>query len=641
MTDQHRYMPPIIGALVVAILPHLTRLPFWVIAWCAVMWGYMLLSLHSGWYRPGKWLSGTLTITGLTGVFLTYNSYRFGPDAFLGLLAVMAAIKPFETRSHRDRMIVVFLAYFIVITGLFQSETLLMTVYMVISVFITTATLVRINRISGNYRADLKQAGRIVGQAIPLMVVLFLVFPRIEGSFFNLSRLNMAHTGFSDVLRPGSVTRLAENTAVAFRATFDDPIPAKNMLYWRGIVFDRFDGRQWHAAEGVPLLWHHPEGEASVSYSINLEPHNRHWLFALDLPRTSPRWANLRADYTLRAYRPVRRAVNYRMTSVTDYRARSPRETIDKYRLLPPQGNPLARELAVRVAGNAQSVEEKVDRLMAFFRNRDFTYTLQPPPLGDNPIDTFVTRTRSGYCEHYASAFAYMMRALDVPARVVGGYLGGEINPYGNYLVVRQSNAHAWVEVWEKNLGWKRVDPTTAVAPERVSGDTGDNQARDTAINSLDSMIRIVQLRWDAVSTAWQKWFTGYSFEQQQALLKRLGLAVGTWAGTLKLLAAALILVILFTAGFAVYFFITTETRRNDAVARGYRKFLRKLSRRGIEKRPAQGPADFAREVCRKRPDLAETVDEITRLYIRLRFEKMKQGNALSRFRKAVGNFRP
>ena len=640
MTDQSRYMPPIIGALVVAILPHLARLPVWVIAWCAVMWGYLLWSLRSDRYRPGKWLSRVMTVIALAGVFLTYNGYRFGPDAFLGLLAVMAAIKPFEIRSHRDRMIVVFLAYFIVITGLFQSETLLMTAYMVISVFITTAALIRINRISGSFRADLRQAGLIVGQAIPLMAVLFLVFPRIEGSFFGLSRLNVAHTGFSDVLRPGSVTRLAENKTVAFRATFDGPVPMKSELYWRGIVFDRFDGRQWHAAEGIPLLLKGPEGSSRISYSINLEPHNRRWLFALDLPLTSPRGVSLRSDYTLKAYRPLRRAVNYRMVSMTDYRATSHGAGMEKYRLLPQQGNPLARELARRIAGNARSVQEKIDRVMAFFSTENFTYTLQPPPLNDNPVDTFVTRTRSGYCEHYASAFAFMMRALDVPARVVGGYLGGEINPYGNYLVVRQSLAHAWVEVWEENRGWLRVDPTSAVAPERLSGGGDDDPDRDAAATALTSLIRRLQLRWDVINTTFQKWFTGYSFEEQQALLERLGIAGGTWSGALKLLSAALVMVLLFAAGFTVYYFIP-KTTRDDAVVRGYRKFLKKLARRGINKPPAQGPADFARLVSRKHPGLAGTVNEITRLYIRLRYEKMKPENTLARFRKAVRNFRP
>ena len=640
MTDQRRYMPPIIGALVVAILPHLGRLPLWVIAWCAVMWGYMILSLRSNLNRPGKWLSSALTATGLTGVFLTYNSYRFGPDAFLGLLAVMAAIKPFETRSHRDRMIVVFLAYFIVITGLFQFESLLMTVYMTISVFITTAALIRINRINGSYRADLKQAGLIVGQAIPLMAVLFLVFPRIEGSFFGLSRLNTARTGFSDILRPGTVTRLAEDTAVAFRVTFEGAMPRKNQLYWRGIVFDRFDGRQWHAAEGVPLLWKRPEGSDRVSYSISLEPHNRHWLFSLDLPVTSPRGANLRTDFTLKTFRSVRRVIQYRMASIIDYRAHNPREETDQYRRLPPAGNPLARSLAVRLAGKALSVQEKVDRVMAFFINGGFSYTLQPPLLGDDPIDDFVTRTRSGYCEHYASAFAFIMRVLDVPARLVGGYLGGENNPYGDYLLVRQSHAHVWVEVWDENRGWQRVDPTTAVAPDRISGGSGEDQALDASVKSLVSLIRRLQLRWDVVNTSWQKWFTGYSAEAQQALLERLGIAVRTWTGAVKLLATVLAMAVMLAAGLAAYAFLPAGTR-DDAVARGYRKFLKKLARRGIEKSPAQGPADFAREVCRERPDLSQTVSEITRLYIRLRFEKQKGEKTFRRFQKAVRAFQP
>ncbi len=639
MMENRRYIPPIIVALVVAILPHLGRLPFWIIAWCAFMWGFLLLSIRSGWPRPGKWLSRVLSVIGLIGVFLTYGQ-SFGPNAFMGLLAVMAAIKPFEIRTHRDRVIVIFLAYFIVITGLFLSESLIMTGYMLISVFVTTTALIRINQISGSFRNDLKLAGLIVGQAIPLMAVLFLVFPRIPGSFFGLSRLYTARTGFSDVLRPGSVARLVEDKAIAFRVTFDEPAPPAEKRYWRGIVFERFDGRQWYAAKGTPLLRDYPAGDDRVSYTVNLEPHNQRWLFALDLPLEAPRWTNLRADYTLRTVRPVRQKIRYRMTSLIDYRTRGTSRMIEPALQLPPDGNPLARDLARQLAGNAGSAVEKAERIMAYFKSRNFVYTLQPPPLGDHPVDDFFTRTRSGYCEHYASAFAFMMRALDVPARVVGGYLGGEINPYGNYLLIRQSHAHVWVEIWQEDLGWRRVDPTTAVMPDRISTGMASALSRETGKRPLAAFFNRLKLRWDAVSTAWEEWFTGYSHEEQQALLDRLGLAWQGWTRTARLLGLVLAIVTLFAVGYSIYFFLPGR-KTEDKITRGYRQFLKKMTRAGFHKQPAQAAGDFAREICLKRPDLAETVNEITRLYVRLRFQKEAEENTLSRFQKAIRVFTP
>jgi len=641
MNRHRRDLPPILGALGVAILPHLGRLPAWIIAWCAVMWGYQLLSLRYRSALPGKWGRRLLTLGGLAGLALTYGQ-GFGPAAYLGLLAVMAAIKPFEMDTHRDRVVVVFLAYFIVITGLFQSESLLMTLYMLLSVGVTTAALVRINDPAGVYTDHLKLAARLVAQALPLVAILFLLFPRISGSFFGLSRLHTATTGFSETLAPGSVSRLAENDAVAFRVSFaEDTIPARP-LYWRGVVFQHFDGRRWRISRQVPNLDAWTGGEAAVTYTISLEPHNRHWLFALELPAESPRWTRLRADFTLRTIRSVRRKYSYEMTSYRRYRTGDPRGLAAACRQLPETGNPAARRLARELAGEADTVAEKVQRVLAYLRDRNFVYTLRPPPLGSNPVDEFLTQTRQGYCEHYASAFAFLMRALDVPARVVGGYLGGETNPYGDYLLVRQNHAHVWVEVWQVERGWVRVDPTAAVAPERISGGGEGDAAAGSGDFSFGALARQLRLRWDAVSTAWEEWFTGYSHQEQRALLKRLGLnRPGGWR---ILVLAGLLVPLLVLAGallLLVYFLPRRPRRTTDPVGRWYRKFCGKLARIGLARKPATGPRDFAAQVAAQRPDLAATVHRITDLYVQLRYAPAPDPAALARFKKAVRSFRP
>lgn len=640
MTNENlRYIPPLIGALVIAILPHLERLPLWIIAWCAVMWGYRLLSLKYRWPLPGKWARLGLTLAGLAGLLVTFSD-SLGPIAYLSLLAVMAAIKPFETSSHRDRMIMVFLAYFIVITGLFQSESLMMILYMLLSVGFTTAVLVRINDNRRKFSAQLKLAGLLLAQALPLMAILFLLFPRLQGSVFGLSRLQTATTGFSDSLRPGSVSRLAENEAVAFRVTFaDDEVPSRP-LYWRGVVFQQYDGRGWQVAERVPELPEWTGGPDPVEYEVSIEPHNNRWLFALDLPAESPRWTKLRADYTLRTIRPVRNKHHYRMTSYTNYRADQPRGLVEPAGRLPDEGNPGARGLARQLAGEADSVEDKVQKVLDYFREEDFVYTLNPPPLGNNFMDDFLLESRQGYCEHYASALAFLMRVVGVPARVVGGYLGGEANPYSDYLIIRQSHAHAWVEIWQKEKGWIRVDPTAAVAPGRISGGRRGGPGGDGSGGFFLPLLSQLQLRWDAVSTAWEEWFTGYSQAEQQSLLERLGLARRGWSSLISLLGLLIGLLILVSA---IYLKIHFSTRRGraDPVRRSYLKFCGKLARRGLVKDPAVGPRDFAELVARQRPDLAGPVDRITGLYVRLRFQENPEPGTLAEFKKEVRAFHP
>ncbi|MEZ4567996.1 MAG: DUF3488 domain-containing protein, partial [Desulfobacterales bacterium] len=286
MTRTNTYQP-IITALVVAIFPHITRLPVWITLWCACMWGYLLFAVKYRWPRPGKNLRRFLTVAGFAGLMLTYQRH-LGQDAYIGLLAVMAALKPFEMETHRDRMITVFLAYFIVITSLFLSETLAITLYMFFSVTITTAVLIRINDPKGRFKQHLKLSGLMMVQAIPLMVALFFLFPRIQGSLFGFSLSNSARSGFSDILAPGGVASLVESDEVAFRAVFDGPIPPASALYWRGIVFQNFDGRRWRPDKEVAVSTPSMAEPGTIGYTVALEPHDQRWLFALEMPATVP-----------------------------------------------------------------------------------------------------------------------------------------------------------------------------------------------------------------------------------------------------------------------------------------------------------------------------------------------------------------
>lgn len=647
MTDKKKYIPPILIALIVAILPNMSRLPAWIILWCASMWGYIFFSLKYTWPWPGRAVRLALSFAGFLGLLATYR-VRLGPDAYLGLLAIMSALKPFEIFTHRDRMITIFLAYFMVIASLFQSDSLFITIYMFASVCITTAALVRINDPYGKFKANLRLSAIIMAQALPLMVLLFFLFPRIQGSLFGLSRAFVAESGFSDELSLSSVSTLAVNTDVAFRAEFNGAVPPPQRLYWRGIVFENFNGKKWDRSHNMVMLGRPPAGENSVNYTVILEPSGSRWLFALDLPGQIPPRAILDSNYTLHMPSQITQTLSYDMTSYSRYQESvSNRWMIQDDLKLPAYGNPRSLALAHQLTAGANSTAEKVQRVLSYFKNSGFVYSLKPPALGENLIDDFLFESKQGYCQHYAAVFAFLMRAADVPARIVGGYLGGEVNPFfKNYLIVRQSDAHVWVEVWEPENGWVRVDPTATVAPDRITGRLEGLLPGGLLLKYMGPFSKYIQAMgfgWDAVTTAWSAFFYGYSYYEQKALLEKFGIKWGSFIGSLLGLAAVM-LILFFTfaiaAGYSVFGF-KKAARQKDAVKKYYLKFCGKLARVGIAKPPNQGAIHFAQHIADYRPDLKQSVDDITALYVQLRYRPDTDDHALKQFIAVVRAFKP
>jgi protein-glutamine gamma-glutamyltransferase len=642
LKDSAIHVIPIIVALVVAIAPHTPGLPLWIILWCFFMWGYMLVQLKTGWPVPGPILRHILAFAGIIGLLATFR-IQIGADAFVGLMAVMAAIKPFEMATHRHQMIALLLTYFIIITSLFRSESLWIVLYMFFSVFVTTMALIRINHPKGRFRSSITLAGQIMGLAIPLMVMLFLFFPRLQQGLFSMETPATGKSGFSETLGPGSISRMALDQSVAFRAEFDGPLPQADSLYWRGIVFDRFNGTQWFPAKTPAFITPgRIDSTDPVIHTIILEPHNSRWLFALDRPISSPPGADLTAGHTLLSKRPVTRKQTYNVMSRIDPLEKSFENT--GTRLPDPvftghDNNPKARHLARSLAGNIPGVQAKTDRILAYFKEEKFTYTLTPPLGGADPMDAFLLETRQGYCEHYAGALAFMMNVVNVPARVVGGYLGGEFNPYGNHVTIRQSFAHAWVEVFIPDKGWIRVDPTLAVAPERLEQNPDGSFSYSTGAARNISVMKKLTFMLEAVNLKWESWFIGYSFSGQMALLRQLGLGTsfGTWAvATLLLSLSILVLTVFFWL-----FFYRIDSDKNDPVAGAYALFCKRLERIGLKRYPDQGPVDFLRMVTAKRPDLEKKAKTITDMYIQLRFHKTCPDNLTRQLITHVRQFKP
>ena len=633
------------ASLALVAAPHAERLPSWITALAVTLGVWRVYLGRTRLPLPPKWVLLAIVAAATAGIYLNYRTL-FGRDAGVALLVVMLALKLLETRVHRDGMLLIFLGYFLVLTNFLYSQTIPTALYMLVCVGVITAAMVGLNYTGtkAQYGVQLRAAGVMLAQAAPLMLVLFVLFPRIQGPLWGLPHdAHAGITGLSDTMAPGSFTSLALSDAVAFRVEFKNAVPQPKHLYWRGPVMWDFDGRMWTAPRyyyGQPKF---DTSGAPVEYTVTVEPHNKRWLFAIDLPGRAPPHAAASSDFQLLAQRPVTHRVRYDMTSYleTRYGVKENPMALHRALNLPPGFNPHSLELAQTLRRRFSDDRNLMREVLAMFRSEKFFYTLSPPPLDTHSVDDFLFNTRRGFCEHYASAFTFLMRAAGIPARVVTGYQGGEINPVGNYMIVRQADAHAWTEVWFPDEGWVRVDPTAAVAPQRVESGIA------AAIPETDPLpllvrgdlvwLRQLRLTWDSLANTWNQWVLGYNPERQRRLLSHASIDDATWRNLAVILIAATGIVV------SVLSLIMLRRLRatvRDPVKRAYLQFCAKLGRRGLARNLAEGPVDYAVRLARLRPDLAPSADAITRLYVALRYGSGEDRRALDELRRQVRQFR-
>ena len=641
-------LPLLVAALAAGLIPHMTHLSPWIPVWCVGFWGYAVLSEPKGWPLRRTLSRVCLTFLGFACVFVSSNGVidnRFGAS----LLCVMAGLKPLETRRERDLFIAIFIAYFMVVSSLFFSASLVMTAYMVAAMIHITAILLRINCPAVPLKEAFKVSGAITGKAVPLTLVLFFFFPRIDGSLFGITATRSASSGFSTTLSPGSVSQMVKSQAPVFRVTFDGVIPASDQRYFRGIVFQTFNGTSWRAAIRPPSGATVKGSGPIASYEIMVETKNTDRLFPLDLPVTLPKDTAQLADHTMQKPKGGLKEAPYRFGSATAYTTGpfAPWEAV--FTRLPAGGNPQSRRLARRWRAQATDARQVVDSALAYLGTNGFVYTLTPPLLSGERIDRFLFDTRKGFCEHYASAFVFLMRAAGVPARIVGGYLGGTVNPMGNYLIVRQADAHAWAEVWLKGQGWVRVDPTSAVAPDRVERGAGFGLPEadrpsffiGDGASFLARGLQRLSLGWDALNYHWDTRVIGYSGSLQEAFLKKLGASSRSAKGWV---AAAAWGVALCCAVFGLAWLILELRSRTKIppVRASWALFQKKMEKEQITRHPATGPLDFLDRIKKEAPHLYPEARRIIRLYVALTYGP--GGDSTERpqeLRRAVNRFNP
>ncbi len=642
-----RGLPWVLGALAAAVAPHVPFLPGWISLLIAAAVAWRWAAERRAWPLPPRWLRVLVAIAvtlAVLGTYRTLNGIEAG-TAFLGLLA---GVKLLETRGSRDLTVIVFIAYFLLYSALLRDQRLPQLPYLLAGGVFLTAALMRVHAGSAgdSARDVLTRTGALLLQALPLALLLFVLFPRLPGPFWGIGTGESARTGLGDEMTPGDISDLSVSGEVAFRVRFAGELPSPAQRYWRGPVLHEFDGRSWRRprAQAFPSQEVTYLGEA-VEYQITLEPTDRPWILALDIPAEWPEREAFRTyDFQLVAPRRLSEVSSFRLRSYPSFIAgvELPQSLRRKGLQLPEEGNPRSRALARRLAAQYGDPRAIAQAMLTMFREQPFVYTLDPPKLAENAMDEFLFETRRGFCEHYASAFTLVMRAAGVPARVVTGYQGGEFNPLGGYLIVRQSDAHAWSEIWIEGRGWLRVDPTAAVAPERIErgliGAMGELEPVPGRLRDASNLWMQATLGWDTLNDFWNERVVRFNAARQLDLLERLGVDDPDWR-TLGLGMAASLAA--FFVGLSAYLAWRFRPPARDWPARLHDVVRRRLVRRGLHPQPSEGPVAFLERAEAACPDLAADLAQIRDVYVDLRYGPLPTEADLRRLKHLVNRLRP
>ncbi|MCG3201993.1 MAG: Protein-glutamine gamma-glutamyltransferase [Gammaproteobacteria bacterium] len=642
------------ASLLMVVLLHARQQPLWVCGGFLALVLWRILHAWRGVPLPTRdhrmlWLLKHALAIGIFWVVYRRYGGVIGRDAGISLLVLLIGLKLLEMKSRREFVLIALLGFFLLVTAFFYSQSMPVALYALACVTALLGSLVAMAQ-PGRARsvgANLRLAGTLMLQAAPLMLIAFVLFPRPGSPLWSLPKdARRAISGLSEEMSPGELTRLTMSDAVAFRVAFSTNRPSAAEMYWRGPVLVKTDGRTW--TPGDPSDRSAPAITAQgvrYSYSITLEPTNRPWIYALEHPSTVPRGTRLSRDLRVLSARPITDRIRYSAESYTQaWVAEADSEELRAALQLPPGAYPRTRALARQWRLEDRTDEGVVRRALQYFRNEPFVYTLSPAQIYGDPVDGFLFGARQGFCEHYASAFAVLMRAARVPARIVTGYQGGEYNPVGDYYIVRQRDAHAWVEVWLGHRGWVRVDPTAAVAPARVQrgidqalpglGATVGGTAADLAVDLAGW--RELRYAYDALNNRWNHWVISYNARRQSAMFDDLGLSAD-WRALSLLLGAGLLL----AGALLVAWSLRGRRAHGDAIARAYRRFCAKLARRGHPRAPYEGPMDYARRVSASLPAAAADITRITGLYARARYGQTSSAADAQALRSAVRRFAP
>lgn len=639
--------------LVLVQMPHLLHLPAWTSLYGLALVGLRIALLR---FPDKRWLKiicspVSVTLLAAFSIVLINMEYGYfiGRDPCVAFLFILVAAKFAEVRRPGDATLLLCLAAFLLLTQYFYSQTILAALVTLPAV-LALAHCLAVLRDPNNPASSAEQWKLIVIlllQGIPLATLLFLVFPRLPGPLWSIPEDSMARTGLSDSMSPGDIGQLSQSDEVAFRVEFHGRIPAPSERYWRGPVLSEFNGRQWTAspsrAETVPQ-YQGPD-EDVIDYIVTLQPHRQRWLFALDTAVSLPQ-STYNGNVTNAAFESGNAHLNNDTQSaarplgrlLSDGRmiANTPVNQVLRYRqssalldTLPSVGRPPDNTLFLpgtntRTIAFAKELRQSVDThldyadaLLKHFNQQAFFYTLQPQLLGSSPVDEFLFETRAGFCEHYAAAFVVMMRGAGIPARVVTGYLGGEMNE--DYMIVRQSDAHAWAEAFIDGA-WRRYDPTGAVAPSRIELGLAAALPDEASVPRLArlnaSWLRSAQLRLDALNHQWQRFVIDYDNDSQSKFWDKLGLPQ---PDLLKITLIVLLLAGLWCA--AILGLPRLNRSQLPLTEHLWRRLCHLLSRRNLQRGAAETPSEYLQRAKIRWPSEASRFTRLQKHFEELRFQ--------------------
>jgi transglutaminase-like putative cysteine protease len=636
----------ILGTLLFILLPHFFYLPVWasVLTCLTLLWRAWLTRGTAK--LPGLLIKISLLVFFVGATLISYKTIA-GPQAGGTLLVMLVSLKTLELRARRDALIIFYLGFFLIMMSFFESQNILIALCMLISLTALMAALINAHMPAGYppLKDSIRIALRLMLWGTPFMVILFLTFPRLD-PLWALPDPNVAKTGVSDELSINSISELVQNQAIAFRVKFEGNAPAQKDLYFRGPVLSLFDGRVWRARD-IPMhnMLSAEEKEAyftfsspAVHYEITQETTNQNWLFTLDLtpPQGAPALNSNRAQIGYGGQWAVGRIISdrirYNATAYFNYRlgSNTPPNALYIETLLPSQSNPRtqawAKQLMQDPSFAALDPRGKAQWLLNYIRQENFHYTLQPPIgyTAATAADQLWFDYRAGFCEHYASAFVVLMRALNIPARIVTGYQGAEPNFIDSYWIVRQSNAHAWTEIWQPGEGWIRIDPTSAIAPYRINNGSlflTDENAGNRSFANLPFIDKLL-MRWDALENYWNQWVLAYSVDAGIDLLSRLGIKNASWGTLVKILlgiTGAVLLVLLLI--------IRWKNRTQDHWLKAYAVLRQKLQKAGFPSDATTAPRTLAKQLAgsaAQQPQLQQAQ------HLLLRLEKLRYAPSAS-----------
>ncbi|GAA0719915.1 DUF3488 and transglutaminase-like domain-containing protein [Dokdonella soli] len=613
----------ILTATVAATLAtHLGHLPIWLAASLAILLPLRAWTRRRGAAAVGAWIRLPLTALLFVLVITNFgNVFGREPGSVLG--CGLLALKLLETEKVRDARVALGFAAFVLMSALLFAQSLLFTLLICAVLVLLLAALVALQPApiapSQPWRAPLRLAALLLGAGLPLAAAAFVLVPRLGSPLWGSpGNDTLARTGLSERMAPGDLTQLLIDDSPAFRVDFDGAVPPPQQRYFRAIVLWDFDGTNWTRGRlhdyGPPEAL--KDAGAPIDYTITLEPTDRRWLPALDLPLGAPATTRLGADRTLIANAQVVQPRQYHVQSAPAYTLAPTLSTAQRTRALalPDAFDPRSRALAGRWRAEGRDDDAVVHATLELF-HASFTYTLSPPLLGRDSVDDFLFDTQRGFCEHYSSAFVFLMRAAGIPARVVTGYQGGWWSAANRYLLVRQSDAHAWAEVWMTGLGWQRVDPTAAVSPARI--ERGAAAANGSAGWAQSDWLRGLRNQLDFANRLWTEGIIGFDALRQKGLLTPFGVTDANPGDLLLMLSAALGIAMLIAAAWAMW---GSPRRHGDALDQAWARLGTRLARAGIAPLPSEGPFDLRQRAHAAAPALSAMLDPLIEDYVSLRY---------------------